>query len=66
MYFGNYFFVSDSHMTRLAQRESGVSLLLFLVFILGTRFERRGLDLSDRRGLLDFWRRMKIKMAAVT
>ena len=25
-----------------------------------------GLDLSDWRGLLDFWRRMKIKMAAVT
>ena len=32
----------------------------------GTRFERRGLDLSDWRGLLDFWRRMKFKMAAVT
>ena len=32
----------------------------------GTRFERRGLDLTDWRGLLDFWRRMKIKMAAVT
>ena len=32
----------------------------------GTKFERRGLDLSDWRGLLDFWRRMKIKMAAVT
>ena len=32
----------------------------------GTRFERRGLDLSDWRGLLDFWRRMKIKLAAVT
>ena len=31
-----------------------------------TKFERRGLDLSDWRGLLDFWRRMKIKMAAVT
>ena len=30
------------------------------------RFERRGLDLTDWRGLLDFWRRMKIKMAAVT
>ena len=29
-------------------------------------FERRGLDLSDWRGLLDFWRRIKIKMAAVT
>ena len=22
----------------------------------GTSFERRGLDLSDKRGLLDFWR----------
>ena len=32
----------------------------------GTKFERRGLDLSDWRGMLDFWRRMKIKMAAVT
>ena len=32
----------------------------------GTKFERRGLDLSDWRGLLDFWRRMKIKMATVT
>ena len=32
----------------------------------GTRVERRGLDLSDWRGLLDFWRRMKIKLAAVT
>jgi len=32
----------------------------------GTRFERRGLDLSDKRGLLDFWRRMKMKLAAVT
>ena len=32
----------------------------------GTKFERRGLDLSDLRGLLDFWRRMKIKIAAVT
>ena len=31
-----------------------------------TRFERRGLDLFDWRGLLDFWRRMKFKMAAVT
>ena len=31
----------------------------------GTKFERRGLDVSDWRGLLDFWRRMKIKMAAV-
>ena len=26
----------------------------------------RGLDLSDKRGLLDFWRRMKMKLAAVT
>ena len=24
------------------------------------------MDLSDLRGLLDFWRRMKIKLAAVT
>ena len=32
----------------------------------GTGFERRGLDLSDKRGLLDFWRRMKMKLAAVT
>ena len=32
----------------------------------GTSFERRGLDLSDKRGLLDFWRRMKMKLAAVT
>ena len=32
----------------------------------GTRFERRGLDLGDWRGLLDFWRRMTKKMAAVT
>ena len=31
----------------------------------GTRFEQRGLDLSDKRGLLDFWRRMKMKLAAV-
>ena len=37
-----------------------------LQFCEGTKFERRGLDLSDWRGLLDFWRRMKIKMAAVT
>ena len=29
----------------------------------GTKFERRGLDLSDWRGLLDFWRRMKIRKA---
>ena len=32
----------------------------------GTSFERRGLDVSDKRGLLDFWRRMKMKLAAVT
>ena len=25
-----------------------------------------GLDLSDKRGLLDFWRRMKMKLAPVT
>ena len=32
----------------------------------GTSFERRGLDVSDKRGLLDFWRRMKMKLDAVT
>ena len=32
----------------------------------GTIFERRGLDLSDWRGKLDFWKRMTKKMAAVT
>ena len=32
----------------------------------GTKFERRGLDLSDWIGLLDFWMSMKIKMAAET
>ena len=32
----------------------------------GTLFERRGLDLSGRRGLVEFWRRMTVKMAAVT
>ena len=35
----------------------------------GTVYERRGLDLLQRRGLLDFWRRMAKRMekiAAVT
>ena len=32
----------------------------------GTSFERRGLDLSDWRGKLEFWRRMTKKMATVT
>jgi len=32
----------------------------------GTAFERRGLDLSDWRGKLEFWRRMTKKMATVT
>ena len=32
----------------------------------GTRHERRGLDLGEESGLLDFWRRMKFKLAAVT
>ena len=32
----------------------------------GTRHERRGLDMKEERGLLDFWRRMKFKLAAVT
>ena len=32
----------------------------------GTLFERRGLDLSDWRGKLEFWRRMTKKMATVT
>ena len=32
----------------------------------GTLFERRGLDMSGRRGLVEFWRRMTVKMAAVT
>ena len=29
-------------------------------------YERRGLDLSDWRGKLEFWRRMTKKMATVT
>ena len=32
----------------------------------GTAFERKGLDLSDWRGKLEFWRRMTKKMATVT
>ena len=28
--------------------------------------ERRGLDMDEERGMLDFWRRMKYKLAAVT
>ena len=32
----------------------------------GTRHERRGLDMGEESGLLDFWRRMKFKLAAVT
>ena len=43
--------------------EVGHELLLLCE---GTKVERRGLDLSDWRGMLDFWRRMKFKMAAVT
>ena len=35
-------------------------------FVRGPSLRRRGLDLSDWRGMLDFWRRMKIKMAAYT
>ena len=30
----------------------------------GTLFERRGLDMSGRRGLVEFWRRITVKMAA--
>ena len=30
----------------------------------GTFFERRGLDMSGRRGLVEFWRRITVKMAA--
>ena len=29
----------------------------------GTWFERRGLDMSTRKGLLDFWRRMTSRLA---
>ena len=32
----------------------------------GMRQERRGLDMNEERGLLDFWRRVKFKLAAVT
>ena len=32
----------------------------------GSVFERRGLDLSDWRGLVTFWKRMTAKIAAVT
>ena len=32
----------------------------------GMRHERRGLDMDEERGLLDFWRRVKFKLAAVT
>ena len=31
-----------------------------------TRHERRGMDMNKERGLLDFWRRMKFMLAAVT
>ena len=35
-----------------------------LVLCSGTLFERRGLDMSGRRGLVEFWRRITVKMAA--
>ena len=42
------------------------ALLILLNATRSSLSQRRGLDLSDWRGLLDFRRRIKIKLAAVT
>ena len=53
-------------MAEIIIMESQGWIKIILILCGGTGFERRGLDLSDKRGLLDFWRRMKMKLAAVT
>ena len=47
-------------------KQSVSSHLIVIIVCGGTEFERRGLELRNWRDRLLFWRRMTVKIAAVT